>query len=145
MLPSRPKFAWDLRSPPWTDGRRNQDEYARSVRQWCRFHYGLPDANYNKISTPLRGICLSAQLFGHAKDLCICLSSVQLSSDDGVDLILNKIHQRDIQYQLLLTSISTLPIWKTPRVVQLNHLETLSLTIQLKFQNTTQMEIKSSS
>ena len=94
-LPSRPKFSWDIRSPPWTDGKGNQDEYVRSVRQWCRFHDGLSDANSNKITPVLRGICLSSQLYGRAKDLCIGLSSDQLSADNGVDMILAKIHQRD--------------------------------------------------
>ena len=94
-LPSRPKFSWDLRSPPWTDGCGNQEEFARSVAQWSKFHDGLPDSNSNKIGVPLRGICLAAQLFGRAKDLCIGLTSDELSSPNGTKLIVSKIYQRD--------------------------------------------------
>ena len=49
----------------------------------------------SKITIALRGICLSSQLYGRAKDLCIGLSSDQLSTNNGVDLIISKIHQRD--------------------------------------------------
>ena len=88
-------FACDLRAPLRTDGRGNQDDYERSLLQWCRFHDYAQDSNSNKISTSLRGICLFAKSFGRAKDLRIGLSSDQLSSDDDVESMLNKIHQRD--------------------------------------------------
>ena len=94
-LPSRPKFSWDTRNPPWTDGRGNQEEYARAVTQWATFQDGLPDSNSNKIGIPLRGICLIAQLFGRAKDLCMGLTAEQLASSDGVKLIVSTIYQRD--------------------------------------------------
>ena len=94
-LPSRPKFSWDTRSPQWTDGRGNQEEYARTVQQWATFHDGLADSNSNKIGIPLRGIFLVAQLYGPAKDLCMGLTAGKLASEKGVSLIVNTIFQRD--------------------------------------------------
>lgn len=94
-LPSRPKFIWNLRSPPWTGGRGNQEEYSPAVTQWGKFHDGLPDSNSNKIATNFRGICLSAHLFGRAKELCMGITADELASAEGPSLVVSNIYKRD--------------------------------------------------
>ena len=42
-MPSRPKYSWDIKNVPWTDGKGNQDECAESVELWTAFHDALPD------------------------------------------------------------------------------------------------------
>lgn len=63
-VPSRPRFAWDAKSPPWTDGNGNQERFKAAVEDWKEFHDSLPDNNLNKITTGLQGIVLKSQLFG---------------------------------------------------------------------------------
>ena len=69
-LPIRPKFSWDAKSPPWTDGKRDQQEYRDAVKLWQTFHDSLPNSNSNKIPSALQAVCLKSQLYGRAKDLC---------------------------------------------------------------------------
>eukprot|EP00171_Calliarthron_tuberculosum_P022021 IDg22021t1 len=95
MFPSRPKFSWDIRNVPWTDGKGSQDEYARSVSLWRKVHDMLPDTNANKIPAKLQGIMLQSQLFGRARDLCKSIPEKLLQSEQGVDEIVNAIHKRD--------------------------------------------------
>lgn len=52
-------------------------------------------ANSNKIPANLQAICLKAQLFGRAKDLCSGITDQQLHPEQGVDLIMNAIYKRD--------------------------------------------------
>ena len=94
-LPSRPRFSWDARCVPWTDGKGNQEEYARAVKMWRTFHNKLPDGHAAKILPSLQGIMLQSQLFGRARDLCMKISSDIIESDDGPDAIVNEIHKRD--------------------------------------------------
>ena len=94
-LPLRPRFAWDIRSVPWTDGRGNQDQYASAVALWKAFHDKLPDANSNKIPKDLQGIMLQSQLYGRARDLCKSIPDETIQSEDGSEAIVNKIYQRD--------------------------------------------------
>ena len=69
-LPSRPRFSWDIRTVPWTDGRGNQEQYAEGVSLWQAFQDTLADSNSNKEAKAARGIMLQSQLFGRARDLC---------------------------------------------------------------------------
>ena len=94
-LPSRPKFSWDAKSAPWTDGKGDQEQYNESVTLWNAFHDVLPDSNSNKIPEKLRAICLKSQLFGRAKDLCSGITNEELLGDDGVKKITEAIYQRD--------------------------------------------------
>ena len=94
-LPHRPKFSWDTKNCPWTDGVGNQEPYAHAVKQWSLFHDGLADNNSNKINKQLRGIVLEGNLYGRAKDLAKSISPTKLSSERGADLIVSTIHQRD--------------------------------------------------
>ena len=95
LLPSRPKFHWDVKSPPWTDARGDQLEYKNQVDLWKHFHDSLPNNNSNKIPSNLQAICLKSQLFGRAIDLCSGITNTELSSEDGVSKIVNAIYQRD--------------------------------------------------
>ena len=94
-LPSRPKFSWDVKNVPWTDGKGNQEDYKDSVKLWSAFHDKLPVANANKIPDELRGIMLQSQLYGRAKDLCKKLSDVTIQSKGGSDAIVNAVCKRD--------------------------------------------------
>lgn len=86
-LPTRPKFTWDLRSVPWTDGRRDQQGFSTEVK-WCAFHDTLKESNANKIEKSQRGLVLHTQLYGRAADLARHLSIEELQKDDAVDKIL---------------------------------------------------------
>lgn len=94
-LPSRPKFFWDAKSPPWTDGKGDQEEYRDSVKLWQTFHNALPDSNSNMIPTALQAVCLKSQLYGRAKDLCSGISEAELVAEGAVDLLVGEIYQKD--------------------------------------------------
>ena len=112
-VPSRPRFTWDIRNVPWTDGKGNQDDYRRSVTLWSSFHDKLPDSNSNKIPRDLRGIMLQSQLFGRAKDLCNGLDDMIIQSQDGPSAIVNAVYKRDTLsvvsnlYQNFMTLLTT--------------------------------------
>ena len=94
-LPKRPRFSWDIRSVPWTDGKGDQEEYVNAVRSWSSFHNKLPDSNSNKIPKSLRGIMLHSNLYGRAKYLCKEISFTEIESDDGVDKICKAVYEQD--------------------------------------------------
>lgn len=94
-LPARPKFSWDLRNAPWTDGRGPQDGYYDSVLRWKAFHDKLPDTNSNKIPRELQGVVIQSQLFGRALDLSQKLSADEIGSVDGALNVAKCIHKRD--------------------------------------------------
>ena len=94
-LPTRPRFMWDTKSPPWTDGKGNQEKFKVAVEDWVEFHDSLPGNHTTKIAKGMQGLLLKSQLYGQAADLCSALTKDQLKSNDGVSLIVNKIYQRD--------------------------------------------------
>ena len=94
-VPRRPKFSWDIKSGPWTDGKGDQEDYVRSVKLWSAFHDKLPDSNANKIPADLRGIMLQSHLYGRAKDLCKKIPDEMIQSAGGLQEIVNTIHKRD--------------------------------------------------
>lgn len=94
-LPSRPRFTWDAKSPPWTDGKGDQEEYRDAVHLWQMFNNALPASNNNKIPAALQAICLKSQLYGRAKDLCSGITDQQLTSDGAVELLVGRVYQRD--------------------------------------------------
>lgn len=94
-LSSRPKFSWDAMSPPWTDGKGDQEEYRDAVKLWQTFHNRLPESNSNKIQAALQAVYLKSQLYVRAKDLCSGISDSQLTEENAVDLIVGKIYQKD--------------------------------------------------
>ena len=94
-LPSRPRFSWDSRQVPWTDGKGNQEQYAAAVRLWKLFHDTLPAANANKIPKSLQGVMLRSQLYGQAADLCKGLTDSDLTNEAGAQKVLNCVYKRD--------------------------------------------------
>lgn len=47
-IPSHRRFDWDAKSPPWTDGRGNQQEYKVAVEDCNEFNDLLPESSpYN--------------------------------------------------------------------------------------------------
>lgn len=95
MLPSRPKFYWDVKSPPRTDARGYQLEHKNQVTLWKHLNDSLSANNSNTIPGNLQAICLRSQFFGRAIDLCSGLSNTDLSTDKGLNLKVNAIYQRN--------------------------------------------------
>jgi len=94
-LPQRPKFSWDMKAVPWTDGRGDQDGYARAVSLWKKFHDTLPVSNSNKIPVNLQGIMLQSNLYGRAQDLVKGITDDVICGADGATAIVKAIHSRD--------------------------------------------------
>lgn len=92
---SRPKFSWDMRTAPWTDGRGPQDEYADAVDRWSDFHDLLDYKNPNKIPKTLRGTMLWLQLSGRAKDVARKIPRDILMSENGANAVVAAVHRRD--------------------------------------------------
>ena len=99
-LPSRGRFQWDLKSPPWTDGRGNQENYVKAVSLWVEFHNALPESNSNKVPQTLQGLMLKSQLFGRAADLASKVSNEELRSADGAMKIARAVHKVDALSQV---------------------------------------------
>jgi len=95
LLPQRPKFSWDVRNAPWTDGIGNQEGYAESVKLWKTYHDSLVPTNSTKIPAALQGIVLQSQLFGRAKDTVRKLAASEIASETGATKIVNALHKRD--------------------------------------------------
>lgn len=95
-LPSRPKYSWDVRNVPWTDGRGDQAGYARSVKLWRKFHAHLPANKSNQIPAELEGIMLQSQLYGRAQDLVKAVTEEDIESEDGTDAIVKALNKRDL-------------------------------------------------
>ena len=95
FLPNRPKFSWDIRSVPWTDGKGNQEDYKTSVDLWSAFHDALPNTNSNKIPAALRGIMLQSNLFGRAKEICRKIPDDIVRSFEGQEAIIKALFKRD--------------------------------------------------
>ena len=93
-MPTTPRFSWDIRNIPWTDGKGNQEEYAKSVELRNAFHNKLPDSNSNKIPLALRGIMLQSQLYGRAMDMCKSTLDEDIQSTTGSDHIVSAIYKR---------------------------------------------------
>ena len=94
-LPTRPRFAWDARSAPWTDSKGNEERFKVAVDDWKEFHDSLADTNPTKLPLNMQALVLKSQLYGQAVDLCAELSKEELKSDKGVSLIVNAVYQRD--------------------------------------------------
>lgn len=67
----------------------------RSVSLWSAFHDKLPERNWNKIGTDLRGIVLKSQLYGHANDLCIFIDDETIMSRTGAQALLAAVRKSD--------------------------------------------------
>lgn len=67
----RPRFSWDAKTPPWTDGKGNEEKFKVAGEDWKAFHDTLPDISPNRIATLVQGIVLKSQLYGQAADQCL--------------------------------------------------------------------------
>lgn len=94
-LPSWPKSSWDIKSPPWTVGKGDQEEYRDAAKLWQTFHNALPDSISNEIPTALQAVCLKSQLFGRAKDRYSGVSDPQLMEANAIHVIVGQIYQKD--------------------------------------------------
>lgn len=94
-LSIRPRFAWDAKSPPWTDGKGNQENFKNAVYDWKEYHDYLPDTSSNKLPLQIHAIALKSQLYGQAADLIAELRNEQLKSEDVVKLIVDAVYQAD--------------------------------------------------
>lgn len=112
-VPSRPRFSWDIKAIPWTDGKGDLLQFSKSVKRWCTLHDILPDNNRDKIVKKNRGIVLLSHLYGRAKDRCEGIEDEVLKAGDGVNLIVVAIYKRDalsvvsLFYQELQSLLST--------------------------------------
>ena len=68
-LPSRPRFSWDMKNAPWTDGKGNQEIFYEAVQQWFNLQNLLPDSNSNRIPANLQAVIPQCQRYGRARDL----------------------------------------------------------------------------
>lgn len=94
-LPARPRFSWDTRNAPWTDGVGDQEPYANAVRRWSAYHDTLPDSNGNKVLKASRGMILHSQLYGRAKIRGDALEDSLLCSEGGIDAIVDAVYKMD--------------------------------------------------
>ncbi len=95
-LPLRPKFSWDIRSVPWTDGKGDQAQYASSVSLWKSFHeQSSCKQSKAKFRKDLQGIMLLSQLYGRALDVCKKIPDNVVQSVDGVKSIVQAVYKRD--------------------------------------------------
>ena len=57
-LPTRPRFAWDAKSPPWTDLKGNQERFEVAVQDWQEYHDSFLDANPSKLFSSIQALVL---------------------------------------------------------------------------------------
>lgn len=94
-IPTRPCFSWDIRVPPWTDCRGDQDQFYRAVSLQNKFHDALPNNNSKKIPQALQGIVRQSQLFGRAQDIGSKVSEAELLSRQGALILAKAICKKD--------------------------------------------------
>lgn len=61
-------FVWGAKSPPWTDGKGNQEKYKIAVEHRKEFYDTLQGRNLKKVIGPLQAVVLKAQLHRKAAD-----------------------------------------------------------------------------
>ena len=99
-VPSRPRCTWDMKTPPWTDGKGSADQYIKAVKLWKEFHDALPANNANKIAPTLQGIILKSQLFGRAQDIGEKVKDEDLKGDDGAIKLASAVFKIDALSQV---------------------------------------------
>lgn len=93
--PSRPRFKWDLRTCPWTAGKRSRDGYAAAVLDCSEYHDLLSNSNSNKIPSNIRGLQFKSQLFDCAADLIYDIARSTRIAENSADAIVKSIYKRD--------------------------------------------------
>lgn len=94
-IPTQPRFAWDAKSPSWTDEKENQEKYKTAVKDWKNCNDTLPGTSPSKVLPELQGILLKFQLHGQVADHCSEITHDQLKLRNGVDSIMNAEYRRD--------------------------------------------------
>lgn len=80
---SHPRFVWDVRLPPRTDGQGNQEAYWEAASLWKEYHGSLPFKNSNQVPPNQQGIILISQLEGREKNMAKELSKEDLKEEEG--------------------------------------------------------------
>lgn len=93
-LPKSPRFCWDIRYIPLTDGKGNQEKFVNALKSWESFHDELADTNIDKLPKSLRGTVLHSHLYERAKDFCKHTTFSKMKSKTGVKLICNILHKK---------------------------------------------------
>ena len=96
QLPNPPKFHWDVRNPPWTDGRGVQENFYRAVVAWKKFHDELPNGHSHKIPSNLQGVILQSQLYDRAQDTAQKLVLDQIEKDYDALRVASVIYKADV-------------------------------------------------
>ena len=94
-VPARPRFAWDLKSPPWTDGKGSGEKYIATVKLWKKYHDKLPLNSSSKIPPDMQGIALKSQLYGRADIVASKISDEDLMKEDGALTLAKAIYKID--------------------------------------------------
>lgn len=92
---SLPKFLFNGKSVPWTDGHGPQERDAEVVEVWSSQNDPLPDTNPNKFPKNVRGSILKSQLYGCARDVARRVKTEELQSVDGVSFVVDAIFKKD--------------------------------------------------
>lgn len=95
-MSNKPRFGWDIRTSPGTDGKGYQEGYARAFELWCDYQDSLPDINTNKINKTQCGTLLLAQLSSRAIDRTSGLSKDDVKSDGGADMLVAAIYKNNL-------------------------------------------------
>lgn len=66
-----------------------------AIEEWVDYDESLPHTHTTKISKSIQGNILKSQLNCKAPNLCSALTKDELELDNGVNLIVNAIYQRD--------------------------------------------------
>lgn len=88
----RPRFSWDARNVPWTDGVGDQVEYSEAFLARGSFHHIPSEKNGNQIEKKNRDIVLMSNLFRQAKDVCHAVHGEVLPSDEGAQLVVDAVY-----------------------------------------------------
>lgn len=91
----RPRFQWDVKNAPWSDGVGDQYEYVRSVRSRSVCMDALGTNRSNRVPKKLRRLLLQAQLRWRGKELTSHLSPEELVTGNGVEVIIDSLHNPD--------------------------------------------------
>lgn len=58
-FPLRPRFSWDIKAVPWTDGIGDKYEYFKAVDRCIEFFGNLPESNSNKKDQKIQELSFS--------------------------------------------------------------------------------------
>lgn len=71
------------------------------MNDWKEYHDFLPGTSSSKVEAHVQGIDLKSQLYDKAADLWSKLTTEQLEGDNGVQMVVDVVYQRDFYLSLL--------------------------------------------